>query len=159
MGRAQSSRWRVGPGTKETNYLMKDSRSLIHGMWAFTCLAPALTCSLTHSTWKSQQGNPNPGLAVPTRIPDTRRLPNNGAMFANGGDILIWSHWFQEFTSEVFFAESIKGVMRRTRRSEFFLPTMVVWLWPPRCLFEASVLSLVKWSSWTRLSLGPFKGW
>lgn len=37
MGRAQGSSKRVGPGTKETNYLMKDPRSLIHRMWAFTC--------------------------------------------------------------------------------------------------------------------------
>lgn len=34
IGRAQNSSLRVGSGTKETNYLMKDSRSLIHRMWA-----------------------------------------------------------------------------------------------------------------------------
>lgn len=44
MGGAQSSSLRVGHGIKETNYLMKDSRSLIHRMWAFTCLTRVLTC-------------------------------------------------------------------------------------------------------------------
>lgn len=44
MGRAQGSSHRVGTATKETNYLMKDSRSLIHRMWAFTCLTWVLTC-------------------------------------------------------------------------------------------------------------------
>ena len=59
---------------------------------AFTCLTQVLACSRTHSTWKSHQGNPSPDLALPTRIPDTRPLPNNGAQLANRGAILTLSH-------------------------------------------------------------------
>lgn len=44
IGWAQGSSLRVGPGTEETNYLMKDSRSLIHRTWAFTCLTRVLAC-------------------------------------------------------------------------------------------------------------------
>lgn len=59
MGGAQGSSLRVGPGIKETNYLRKDSGSLIHRMWAFTCL----TCvNLLANTFHLEQstGKPRP---------------------------------------------------------------------------------------------------